>query len=634
MHVFQDGQYTVIAPKFRYLSINPKLLRKSFLLFLLMAANVVQAQSVNEPPPWSKSVVWYEIFVERFYNGDKSNDPTPADINVPSQAETPAGWTTTPWTTDWYAQESWAKQLNKNFNETVTYRRYGGDLEGVLQKLDYLQDLGVTALYFRPLNDAPSLHKYDARYYHHVDANFGPDPVGDRKIMAMENPNDPTTWQWTAADKLLLKVIDEAHKRKMKVVLDYSWNHTGILFWAFQDILKNQSQSQFKDWYMIKSFDDPSTTQNEFAYDGWLGIQSLPETRKVDVTTTRVVGHPYEGDILPAAKKHMFDVSRRWLAPNGNTAQGVDGYRLDVADHIGLKFWRAFRKEVRAIKPDAYLVGEIWWQKWPEEFMDPAPYTSGDVFDAVMFYHVYRPARYFFAKTDFEVDARQFKDSLEFQWNRISPATRDAMMNVASSADAPRLLTDFFNRSKYKKATKPGDDPAFKTGKPDAESYQRLKLYLIHAFTNRGAPHIYNGEELGMWGSDDPDDRKPLWWKEYKFDPENRNNFQSAPPVYDAVGFNQELFDHYKKLIAIRNTKPVLVNGDFKFLTTTGKMLAYARVDATSEIIVLFNLESGDREFKLSGKQYIDLMTGKKIKGSSIKVKRLTGQILERVRSK
>jgi glycosidase len=605
-------------------------MRKSIFLLVLMAPFSIQAQHIDKPPAWAKSVVWYEIFVERFYNGDRSNDPTAADINVPSQAETPEGWHVTPWTADWYSQDAWAKKMNKHFNETVTYRRYGGDLEGVLRKLDYLKDLGITALYFRPLNDAPSLHKYDARSYHHVDANFGPDPVGDRKIMASENPNDPATWQWTAADKLLLKVIEEAHKRKMKVVFDFSWNHTGILFWAFQDILKNQEKSPFKDWYMIKSFDNPATSESEFAYDGWIGIQSLPEIKKVDITTPRVVGHPYEGDILPAATKHIFDVSRRWLAPNGETVNGADGYRLDVADHIGLKFWREFRKEVRSIKSDAYLVGEIWWQKWPEEFMDPTPYTSGDVFDAVMFYHVYRPARYFFAKTDFEIDAKQFKDSLEFQWNRVSPATRDAMMNVSSSADAPRLLTDFFNPSKYKKATKPGDDPKYKTGKPDEESYRRLKLYLMHAFTNRGAPHVYNGEELGMWGSDDPDDRKPLWWQEFSFKPENRNNFQSGSAAYDPVGFNKDLFDFYKKLIAIRNSKPVMIDGDFKFLTTTGKMLSYARVNNDSEIVVLFNLEKDDREFALPSNDYVDLMTGKKVTSSTLKLKSLSGTILEK----
>jgi len=144
---------------------------------------------------------------------------------------------------------------------------------------------------------------------------------------------------------------------------------------------------------------------------------------------------------------------------------------------------------------------------------------------------------------------------------------------------------------------------------------------------------VYNGEELGMWGSDDPDDRKPLWWKEFTFSPENRNNFQPIAPAYDPVGFNQEMFDHYRKLIAIRNSKKVLVNGRFEFLTTEGKMLSYARRDGLNkDIIVLFNLEKSEREFNLPGKQYLDLMTGKPIKGGKIKLKNLSALILEAVK--
>src|SRR5690349_13765212 len=117
-----------------------------------------QPLSVDQPPAWAKNVVWYELFVERFCNGDTSNDPTFADITVPGQSVPPEGWAITPWTSDWYSQESWAAHTGKPLSETVFFRRYGGDLQGVLNKLDYLKELGVTALYFRPLNDAPSMH--------------------------------------------------------------------------------------------------------------------------------------------------------------------------------------------------------------------------------------------------------------------------------------------------------------------------------------------------------------------------------------------------------------------------------------------------------------------------------------------
>ncbi|HTD97867.1 MAG TPA: alpha-amylase family glycosyl hydrolase [Mucilaginibacter sp.] len=610
---------------------------KKVILFALLvsASNMSSAQNnktpINQPPNWSKNVVWYEIFVERFYNADRSDDPKPVNINIPPINQiAPADWAITPWTSDWYASEHWFDP-HKSFNENVLFRRYGGDLQGVLEKLDYLQNLGVTALFLNPINDAPSLHKYDARNYHHVDVNFGPDPEGDNKIIAGEKPNDPSTWQWTSADKLFLKLVEEVHRRHMKIILDYSWNHTGTTFWAFEDILKNQAKSPYKDWYAIKSFDDPATPGSEFAYDGWVGISSLPEIKKINVTTERKTGHPYEGDINPGAKKHIFDVTRRWLAPNGDSSKGIDGFRLDVADQIGLGFWRDFRKHVRSIKQDAYLVGEVWWEEFPDKLMNPAPYTQGDIFDAVMFYQAYRPARYFFAKTNFEIDATQFKDSLEFQWNRLKTGNRYAMMNVSSTADAPRLLTDFYNPNKYKLGVNPGEDPNYKTGKPDAEAYKRLQLYLVHLFTTIGAPQIFNGEEMGMWGAFDPDCRKPLWWPEYKFDHESRNNYQPGEKLYDPVGFNMDQFSFYKRLAGIRNDNPVLREGGIKFLKAEGKMLAYERFDKNNSMIVLFNLEDGDRDFEIpAGHQYTDLLTGFKIT-NKIKLSTLSAAVLKRV---
>ncbi|HUM46797.1 MAG TPA: alpha-amylase family glycosyl hydrolase, partial [Chitinophagales bacterium] len=338
------------------------------------------ATPFNKPPEWSKQVIWYQIFVERFYNGDRTNDPRAQDINIPPiNVIAPPNWSVTPWTHNWYEEDDWAGGMKGSFNEKIQYRRYGGDLQGILDKLDYLQELGITALFLNPVNDAPSLHKYDATNYHHVDPNFGPDPLGDRKIIAGENPTDPSTWKWTAADKLFLKLVAEVHRRNMKIIMDYSWNHTGTLFWAWQDVLKNQQKSVYKDWYEIKSFDDPATAQNEFSYSGWAGTTSLVEWKKVNITTPKKGGHPYEGDLDAGVKKHIFDVTERWLTPDGDVKRGIDGYRLDVADQVGLSFWRDFRKFVRGVNPDAYLVGEIWWEEWPDKLMNPVPYTSGGV---------------------------------------------------------------------------------------------------------------------------------------------------------------------------------------------------------------------------------------------------------------
>lgn len=606
------------------------------LLLLTMCeqkAKVIETTiDTGKPPAWAKDVIWYQIFVERFNNGDPTNDPTPKTMYASTNwRQTPDDWSVTPWTWNWYKQEEWTKNLDTDFYGGLGLRRFGGDLQGVLDKIDYLEDLGVTAIYFNPLNDAPSLHKYDARNYHHIDVNFGPDPEGDMEIMATEDPNDPSTWKWTSADKLFLKVVDAFHKRGIRVVLDYSWNHTGVEFWAWKDIVKNQENSKYKDWYAINEFDDLSTEENEFEYEGWLNLHSLPELKKVNLTTERKIGHPYEGDINPGAKKHIFDVTKRWLAPDGDVSKGIDGYRLDVADHIGMVFWRDWRKYVKSIKPEAYLVGEIWWEEWPDALMNPVPYVSGDVFDAVMFYQVYRPARSFFGKMDDEIDARQFKDSLEFQWNRLKPETVKAMMNTAATHDSPRLLTSFANSSKYKYQAKPNDNPNYITGIPDEETYQRARLYLMHQFTSLGAPQIWNGDEMGMTGGDDPDCRKPLWWPEYDFDPEYRNNFQPGEKEYDEVGFNQEHHDFYKKIIQIRKDNPVLVDGDFEFLVADGKKLSYKRKDSKDEIIVMFNLEETPQEFELpEGEAFVNLMDDQPARGEVV-LPPLSGAIFKRV---
>ena len=585
----------------------------SILIFAMCEQKAEQQQpekDISQPPAWAKDVIWYQIFVERFNNGDVSNDPKPENMYASTNwRQTPGNWSVTPWTHNWYEQEKWTEGLDVDFYGGLGLRRFGGDLQGVLDKLDYLEELGITAIYFNPLNDAPSLHKYDARNYHHIDVNFGPDPEGDNEIIASEYPNDPSTWKWTSADKMFLRLVDEFHKRGIRVILDYSWNHTGVEFWAWKDIVENQENSKYKDWYAINEFDDLTTEEDEFEYEGWLNLHSLPELKKVKLTTERRIGHPYEGDINKGAKKHIYAVTKRWLAPDGDVSKGIDGYRLDVADHIGLVFWRDWRKYVKSINQEALLVGEVWFEKWPDYLMNPVPYTSGDVFDAVMFYQVYRPARSFFGKMDDEIDALQFKDSLEFQWNRLNPETVKVMMNTAATHDSPRLLTSFANSSKYKYQAKPNDNPNYITGKPDEETYRRTKLYLIHQFTTLGAPQIWNGDEMGMWGGDDPDCRKPLWWTEYEFEPEYRNNFQPGPKVFDEVGFNKEHFEFYKKIIQIRKENPVLADGNFEFLITDGKMLAYKRKNDTDEIIVMFNLEDGEREFVLpEGESFINLM--------------------------
>ena len=600
------------------------------LLSALLACNTeVMKATTSCPPQWSKSVIWYQIFVERFNNGDSTNDPTFNSITTPSSSfKVPENWAITPWTSDWYEQEDWAKSSGRGLRETLQFRRYGGDLQGVINKLNYLSELGITAIYFNPLNDAPSLHKYDARNFHHIDINFGPDPEGDIEIMATEDPADPSTWKWTSSDKLFLKLVEELHKRNIRVILDYSWNHTGVQFWAWQDLIKNQEKSVYKDWYEVISFDKPETLQNEFSYKGWLNIMSLPELKKINVQGERISGHPYEGNLNEGARQHILDVTRRWLAPEGDNTKGIDGYRLDVADQIPMGFWRDYRKFVKSVNPEAYLVGEIWWEKWPDTFMDPSDYANPEIFDAVMFYQAYRPARGFFAQAVPVADANQLADSLNKEWDRLEEPFRYSMMNVSATHDTPRLLSCFENKGKYKYHANPYEDSAYITGRPETDTYQWVKLYLAHQFTIIGSPHIWNGDEFGMWGADDPDERKPLWWKEFNFDNETRTNIQPGSKTYDSVGFNQEFFDYYKKLIKIRKENKVLSEGTLEFIKAGKDVLVYKRASESDLIYVMINTADTAVSSDLpEGDVYIDLLTDEVLPSGTIEIKPMTALI-------
>ena len=582
-----------------------------------------QVLSFEESPKWSQNAIWYQIFVERFRNGDTLNDPTIKDIKNSYPHTYSKNWSVTPWNQQWYKLSSWEKEeYGNDFYKAAQSRRYGGDLQGVLEKLDYLKDLGITAIFFNPLNDSPSLHKYDATNYAHIDHNFGPDPKGDLELMKSEDPTNSETWNWTSADKMFLKIIDEAHKRDMKVILDYSWNHTGTDNPIFKDVVKNQEKSKYKDFYMIKSFDNPDTTENEFDYDGWFGIKSMPEIKKINVVN-RVNGFPYEGNIQDEAKQYIFDVSKRWLDPNndGDTSDGLDGFRLDVADQIPMGFWRDYRKFVRSVNPETYLVGEIWWQTWPDSLMDPRPYTNGDIFDAVMHYQFYKPARRFFANTNGGYSPTEYKQELEKVYSNYRQSTRLAMMNMSASHDSPRLSTSFYNKEKYKFNAKPPDNKNYKTNKPDGKTWREVKQYLVHQYTFVGSPQIWQGDEFGMWGADDPDNRKPVIWSDYSYENETVNAF-GQESYNDTVTINTELVEFYKKLILIRKNNIELVYGDVNYIITDDKneIFAYSRNYKGATSYVIYNSSDSYKhviiEVDINGK-FKDLLTDKEFISTS-----------------
>lgn len=588
-----------------------KIITFLFVSLILIGSSCKQPaeiQNLASVPQWAKEAIWYQIFVERFRNGDPANDPTPADMKGAYPGSLPDNWNITSWGHDWYSHEPWLDSVKAgSFYGKIQARRYGGDLQGVLDKLDYIQEIGITAIYFNPLNDSPSLHKYDARNYTHIDRNFGPDPEGDELLMDLENPVKPSSWQWTAADKMFLTIVEECHKRGIKVIMDYSWNHTGPAFWAMNDIRKKGEKSKYQDWYNIRQFDNPLTSQDEFSYEGWGGNNPWMPVFRKDITPPDDKIMPFEGNLhSETLKEHIFEVSKRWLDPdqNGDPDDGVDGFRLDVAGEIPMGFWRDYRKIVRSVNPDAYIIGEIWWLEWPDKLLDPKVFLEGDQYDAIMNYRWFRIARGFFAQAEPILSPTGFVKEIERINSGINYENLQVMMNVAATHDSPRLSTSFYNKTMDKYNAKPSDNPDYKINKPDELTRKEQMLFLVHQFTFVGAPHIWNGDEVGMWGADDPDCRKPLVWSDIDYEDETANYDPSKPRPVDMVKPDTALLRFYKKLTALRKDNPVLINGDLNFIITDDQkmVLGYSRANDNDEIIVLFNRSVGRQFISLPDK--------------------------------
>jgi len=588
----------------------------SFLIaiaFIILSSCGQKAEVVvSDVPEWAQEAIWYQIFVERFRDGDPSNQPTLETIAGSWPHNKPDSWKPTRWIQDWYEMEDWAKESGKDFYRTVQMRRYGGDLQGVLDKLDYLQDLGITAIYFNPLNDAPSMHKYDARNYHHIDVNFGPDPLGDIELMKTENPADPSTWVWTSADKLFLKVVEEAKKRGIRVIMDYSWNHTGITFWAWQHILEHQQDSPFAGWYQINTFDNPDTPENEFDFPGWAGVPELPQFRRYNSVETFQHGDLIPGNFHPTLVEHIYAVTKRWLAPDGDVSRGIDGFRLDVAELIPVDFWRDYREFVRSINPEAYLVGELWWADWPEKLMDPTEWLQGDIFDAAMNYRWYRPTRQWIGGAIPELESpSKFVSHLDSISSGLSEEVLRAQMNLTASHDTPRFSTSIYNQGINKFQVNPRENPEYKVHRPDERTWRDVKLILVKQFTWIGAPHIWMGDEFGMWGADDPDNRKPVIWPDLDFDDEVFHPFGKTKPV-DRVSADVELHHFYRTLIHLRRNNRVLSLGSLEYVLADDirNVLAFERRLGNDYALTIINNSSqpADIEIPIDQKALFDAL--------------------------
>jgi glycosidase len=404
-------------------------------------------------PDWVKGRVFYQIFPERFRNGDLDNDP--------------------------YDVQLWdAAPANFNF--------FGGDLQGVLDGLTYLDSLGIGGIYFNPIFEATSNHKYNTQDYMRIDPHFG-------------------------TLDTFKSLLEEAHGRDIRIVLDGVFNHSGYEFWAFQDIVKNGRDSRYVKWYTIHGF--PVVKEPKPNYDCWWGFGDLPKLRTDN----------------SGVREYIFGVTDFWTR-----VIGIDGWRLDVPNEVPHEFWKEFRKKVKAIGNDKYLLGEIW--------DNGAAWLGGDEFDAVMNYRFRGAVIDFFASE--AIGPERFDEILGQTRVDYCDSVNEVMFNLLGSHDTERFLTLC------------GGD------------VEKLKLAVLFQMTYPGAPCIYYGDEIGLTGGKDPGCRKTFKWDSEKQD--------------------EELLEYYRMLVALRNGHPSLRYGEFFTLLSdrNRNVYAFAR-DTEGELAVV-----------------------------------------------
>ncbi|MEM9752839.1 MAG: glycoside hydrolase family 13 protein, partial [Planctomycetota bacterium] len=524
-------------------------------------------------PNWAKRVVWYQVFVERFRNGDPRNDPGDAQYE-----------TLLPWTSDWWTTHTEYGEVpgEDNFytgHGNVWQRRYGGDIQGLQASLQYLRELGVTALYLNPIFEAESMHKYDTADFRHIDDNFGVKSDTPTNQVPSET-DDPATWQWTEGDLVFLGFIEEAKRQGFRVVIDGVFNHVGRAHPYFQDVLANGKNSPYADWFEITDWGDPTNWRpmdnpwlihgqpGGIQWDAWDQPNGYLPTFKNDPDTGLAEG----------PKNHIFNITRRWMDPNGdgNPADGVDGWRLDVPGDIAHPFWIEWRKFVKGINPEAYITGEIW--SWAQ------PWLQGDQFDAVMNYQFAMPALDFFVDDEHAITPSELGERMSRVVFNYPMQVSLAQMNLYDSHDTDRLASMFINPDRaYDGQNRPQDTgPNYDPREPNDLERRRMMQAVAFKMAFLGCPMIYYGSEAGMWSPDDPSNRMPMVWPDLE------------PYEGEGVRFREDVFTAYRHLIAMRHTLPALQIGGFEVLITDDErgIFVFARRYGEHHAIVAINRSS------------------------------------------
>ncbi|GAA5502431.1 neopullulanase [Deinococcus xinjiangensis] len=447
-------------------------------------------------PDWVKDAVFYQIFPDRFARSGRIG-----------------GMNLQPW------------------GDPPAFHKYmGGDLWGVIEKLDYIKSLGVNAIYFCPVFQSASNHRYHTHDYYQVDPMLG-------------------------GNAALRELIDEAHKRGIRVVLDGVFNHSSRGFLQFNDLLEQGPDSAYRDWFHVEAwplqaYDDTRPAN----YAAWWGNRALPKFN---------TNHP-------AVREFLWKVAEYWIK------FGIDGWRLDVPNEIDDdSFWQEFRRRVKSLNPDAYIVGEIWG--------DAHRWLSGDQFDAVMNYHFTRPCLAFFGAHTLDhamneksgtghvepMDAQAFAARMTEVTQMYHPDIVRVQLNLLDSHDTARYLSAV------------------------SEDSSAHRLALTFQMTYVGAPCLYYGDEIGLAGGPDPDCRRAFPWDESVWD--------------------METLALIRKLTAARHATPALQRGEFRVLYAQGEHLLFARPHATGDAYVAMNTAHTPAHISAEGVQhgtYRDALSG------------------------
>lgn len=501
-------------------------------------------------PDWAKGAVFYQIYVDRFYNGDPTNDVLTNEYQYIGDKTVRV--------------EDWNK-----YPATMGVREfYGGDLQGVLNKMDYLQDLGVDVIYFNPLFVSPSNHKYDIQDYDYIDPHFGRIVHDEGELLAPDQHENRFATRYIdrisnkdnleASNALFAEVVKEAHRRGMKVILDGVFNHCGSFNkWMDRERIYEHAEGYEKGAYITQDsvyhdyfqFHDSHRWPYNSSYDGWWGHDTLPKLN-------------YENS------KHLVDyvlyIARKWLSP----PYSVDGWRLDVAADLGHSpefnhnFWKEFRKTVKMVNPEAIILAE--------HYGSPLDWLQGDEWDTVMNYDAFmEPVTWFLTgmqkhsddyREDLRGNADSFWGAMQHHSASFTTPSLQVAMNELSNHDHSRFLTR--TNRKVGRTNTLGPEAA-NTGINKAVMREAVVIQM----TWPGAPTVYYGDEAGVCGFTDPDNRRTYPWGHE----------------------DHEMIAFHKEIIRIHKEHKEFLTGSLKYMEGDYNVIGYGRFTRQGQSVILIN---------------------------------------------